>query len=68
MVHSLVAREPEALAAVDQSLRFAPGNRDSLLLKAQVLEALGRPVEARRVRDEAEFQLDGNWSKRLPVR
>ncbi|HYA37274.1 MAG TPA: tetratricopeptide repeat protein [Candidatus Methylomirabilis sp.] len=45
----------EALATVDKALKLVSDSRDSLLLKATILEARGRHSEARKIKDEAEF-------------
>ena len=67
MVYYLINREPQALTAVNVSLKLAPEDRNALLLKSKILESLGRHDEARRVREEAEFLPAGNWSEQMPV-
>jgi tetratricopeptide (TPR) repeat protein len=56
-----------ALAAVNHSLRLVPHNRSSVLLKAEILTALGRAREAEALREEAEFLPAGNWSEHSQI-
>ena len=67
MVYYLAGQDARALVVVDESLRLRPEDRNSLLLKGEILETLGRHPEARTVREEAEFLPDGNWSEQAPV-
>jgi tetratricopeptide (TPR) repeat protein len=57
----------EALEIVDAGLLLDPDSRDSLLLKSTVLQALGRPDEAKAVAEHAEFLPESNWSERSGV-
>jgi tetratricopeptide (TPR) repeat protein len=68
MVHYITGDNERALAAIDDALGLSPDSRNSLLLKAAILEALGRGAEAGRLREEAEFLPEGNWTERMPVR
>jgi len=68
MTRFLLGLETQALSTVNEALRLSPENRNSLLLKAEILEALGRLGEAKAVRADAEFLPEGNWSEQLPVR
>jgi TolB-like protein/rhodanese-related sulfurtransferase len=45
-VHALEGRHEEALAAIDRAIALAPGNAESFLSKAVVLNVLGRAEEA----------------------
>jgi tetratricopeptide (TPR) repeat protein len=67
MVYYLTGRHAAALAAVNRSLELRASARGSLLLKGEILAALGRHEEARRVRQDAEFLPEENWSERAPV-
>jgi Flp pilus assembly protein TadD len=44
-----------ALASVDNALRLAPESRDSMTLRALVLNALGRTAEAQKTLEDAEM-------------
>jgi len=68
VAYYLVGHEAQALAAVNESLRLRPDNRNSLILKSEILKVLGRLDEAKRVREDAEFAPDGNWSEQMPLR
>lgn len=67
LVHYLTGDGTEALTRVDQALRLIPEARDSLLLKAAILETLGRHGEAKTIKEEAEFLPEGDASARLPL-
>ena len=67
MVHYLTERNELALTVVDQALQLVPDARDSLLLKGAILEALGRHVEARTLKDDAEFLPQGERSSHMPI-
>ena len=64
----LSGQDKQSLAAVNQSLALNPRYRASLLLKAEILESLGKPDAAQAIRDEAEFLPEGNWSESVKVR
>lgn len=53
----------QALNHVNQSITLLPGSKNSLLLKGEILMALGRTSEAKKIIDDAEFLPDGNWSE-----
>jgi tetratricopeptide (TPR) repeat protein len=57
-----------ARQAVDRALALSPDNRNSVLLKAVILEASGDVKAAARLREDAEFLPEGNWSERMPLR
>ena len=67
LVHYLTGNAAEGLTRVDQALRLIPDARDSLLLKAAILEALGREREAKAIKEEAEFLPQGDASARMPL-
>jgi tetratricopeptide (TPR) repeat protein len=62
MIHFLSGRNEQALSRVDEAL-----SRNSLMLKASILEGLGRHQEARAITEQAEFLPGGNWSERFPL-
>jgi hypothetical protein len=39
-----------------------------MLLKGNILEGLGRNTEAARLKEQAEFLTEGNWSERSAIR
>jgi len=64
----LLDEDAAALTAVDAGLALDPDNRNSLLLRGEILDALGRPEEARAARSVAELLPEGNWSETVPLR
>lgn len=67
MAYFLVGQDTLALDSVDVALSLKPQDRSSMLLKAQILIALGRSEEAKAVREEAAFLPEGNWSETISV-
>jgi len=67
MAYYIVGENSKALPAVDRALQLHPDDRNAVLLKAQILEALGHHKEAARLRQDAEFLSEGNWSEQAPV-
>lgn len=68
MAYYLSGRDTLALFAVEQALALNPRERNTLLLKAQILQAMGQLEAAAKVADEAEFlPASGDWSERVPV-
>ena len=64
----LMGGKPEpALKMVNAGLVLQADNRSSLILKAAILEALGRGAEAKEITSHAEFLPEGNWSERSAV-
>lgn len=54
-----------ALYSINNSLQLSPNDRSSLMLKSEILAALGRNSEALTIREQAEFLPEGNWSERF---
>jgi tetratricopeptide (TPR) repeat protein len=67
MAYFIVNQDALALQFVDKALRLSPDNRNSMLLKAEILRATGRIEEARQLKEDAEFLPEGNWSERISV-
>lgn len=67
MVYYITGQDVLALNAVEQALALMPDQRNSLLLEADILSALGRTQEAEKIKDDAEFLPKGNWSERITV-
>lgn len=66
MIKHLAGDQPTALARVETALRLEPESRNALLLKAAILQAMGRRDEALAINEQAEFLPEGNWSERFP--
>jgi tetratricopeptide (TPR) repeat protein len=56
-----------ALKSVNRSLALQADNRTSLLLKGEILAALGRDDEAAQVKAQAAFLPEAGWSERFHV-
>lgn len=67
MVRLITQQRDQALLAIDRALQLNPSERESLLLKAQILRELGRGPEADAIQTEAEFLPQGNWSEQLSI-
>jgi len=67
MVYFITGQDGAALEQINKALERAPDTRDSMLLKAEILERKGAAADAKRLRQEAEFLPEGNWSERLSV-
>jgi tetratricopeptide (TPR) repeat protein len=67
MVYYINGQDILALSSVNKSLELVPDQRNALLLKADILHALGRESEAKKVKGEAEFLPEGNWSEHISV-
>lgn len=68
LVLHLTGRLEPALQAVNESQRLAPGDRNTLLLKGQILQALGRKQEAQAMFDRAQFMAEEkDWTEQFSV-
>lgn len=63
----VTGRSDAALKAIERALELGRDTRSSVLLKATILDALGRKNEARRFRQDAETLPKKNWSENLAV-
>lgn len=67
MAYYLSENDALALSAVDVALHLRPNSRNSLLLKSQILSAVGRTEEAEQIKEFAEFLPEENWHETAPV-
>ena len=67
MIYYLTDQNLLALAAVNQGIEIIPSSRNSLLLKAEILKALGETEHAEQLIIKAQNIKAGDWSERLPV-
>lgn len=65
MVYVLTGEQQKALTAVNKSLSFDSNSRSSLMLKSEILKAMGKDKEAASIMKKAEFLPEGNWSERF---
>lgn len=63
----LEGKKPQALRAINSALVLSPDAQNSLLLKAEILEAMGERKAAAMIRNDAEFLPQGNWSEQFSV-
>ena len=68
MAYVLTNKPQQALSAVNKSLLLDDDSRNSLMLKSEILSALGKNKEANAVMKKAEFLPEGNWSERFTIR
>lgn len=67
MCYFMAGQPKHALEVVDAGLGLDADNRNSLVLKATILQALGREPEAKEIADHAEFLPESNWSERSAI-
>ena len=67
MAYILKKKPTQALSAINKSLVLDNDSRNSLMLKSEILSALGREKESESTMKKAEFLPEGNWSERFSV-
>ncbi|VAW81292.1 hypothetical protein MNBD_GAMMA12-1500 [hydrothermal vent metagenome] len=67
LVYHVTGQLQKALLAADSALRINHNAKNTLLLKAVVLDSMGKHKEASRIRDNAAFLTENNWSEVLKV-
>lgn len=67
IAYYLLEENKKALVAVNRAIRLMPESRDTYILKAQILDALGRAEEALKVRNYAQYLADENWTESVSV-
>jgi tetratricopeptide (TPR) repeat protein len=67
MVHYLEGRTEQALESVDSALTLNPRTRDTVLLKSEILKAMGEDEAALRLQESAGDLPTRDWSERLPL-
>lgn len=63
----LTGQDEQALAMANQALTLNPDHKDAVLLKSNILEALGHHEEAARLKEDAEFLPETNWTESVPI-
>lgn len=66
MARHLGGEHKQALNAANKALALKADARETLLLKSQILTALGQHQQAKAINNEAEFLPEGNWSELAP--
>lgn len=67
MVYYITGQDVLALDSIEKVLAVTPQARDSLMLKAEILDKLGDKQAAAAIKQEAEFLPEGNWSEHISV-
>ena len=62
IAYFLLEDNKKALGAVNRAIKLTPESRDTYILKAQILDALGKTEEAKKVRHYAKYIDNGHWS------
>ena len=61
IAYYLMDDNQRALKSVNKAVRLMPESKDTFILKAQILEALGQTEAALKVRNYAQFLAKGHW-------
>jgi tetratricopeptide (TPR) repeat protein len=67
MCYYIAGHPQQALEEVNSGLNLDPDNRNSLLLKATILQEMGKASEARKIAEQAEFLPESNWTERSAI-
>ncbi len=67
LISYLTGKDELALGFVNSATELNPSARDTLLLKSQILSALGYVKEAKELKEDAAFLPEGNWSESVPL-
>ena len=67
ITYHLTDKSDQALLAINKSLTLDDSSRNSLMLKGEILKALGNKDEANKIIERAEFLPEGNWSERFDI-
>ena len=67
LISYLTGKDQLALGFANSAVKLNPNARDTLLLKSQILLALGFEEDAKELKEDAEFLPEGNWSELIPI-
>lgn len=56
-----------ALKIINKALILSPDSKNSILLKSEIVKSLGHLKFAEKLKDDAMFLPDGNWSESVPL-
>lgn len=68
IAYFLLEDNKKALGAVNRAIKLTPEARDTYTLKAQILDALGRVEEAKKVRHYAQYIENGHWTDSASIK
>lgn len=67
MTQHIMGNHTASLVNINKALELMPSNKNSLLLKGEILLKLGKTKEAEKVMERAEFLPDGGWQERFSL-
>lgn len=67
MSYFIIGEKQKALHNINSALAISPQDKNSLLLKGEILNAFGKRKEAQAIIERAEFLPEGNWSERFSM-
>jgi len=67
IAYFLLEDNEKALIAANRAIRLMPESRDTYILKAQILDALGEAEEAAKVRNYAQYLTEESWTESVSV-
>ncbi len=68
IAYFLLEDNKRALGAVNRAIRLTPEAKDTYILKAQILDALGKVEEAKKVRHYAQYIDSGHWADTASIK
>lgn len=68
IAYFLLEDNKRALGAVNRAIKLTPEAKDTYILKAQILDALGKVEEAKKVRHYAQYIDSGHWSDTASIK
>lgn len=67
MTQYILGKYKVSLVNISKALELMPNNKNSLLLKGEILLKLGKRKEAEAILDRAEFLPEGGWQERFSL-
>jgi len=67
MAYHITGKKKAALGNINKALKISPNDKNSLLLKGEILNSLDMKQEAAVITERAEFLPDGNWSEQFSI-
>ena len=67
IAYFLLEENKKALVAANRAIRLMPESRDTYILKAQILDAMGKAEEALKVRNYAQYLAEEGWTESVSV-
>ena len=67
MSQYILGNYTNSLTNINKALELMPNDKNSLLLKGEIMIKLGRDKEAEAILERAEFLPDGGWQERFSL-